>query len=156
MIKTNVKGYVVPGLSIFLGLFSIYKLYYYFFKKIKEHMRELVFIRCELYQTKNNHKLLEIRLTNYINSINNKLIQDTYYIENTPKNNDTTNNEININEININEIKNNEIKNNEIKNNEIHIKDLEYDCITDIKHDIIPYKKHNSFNLQDIIKNIMF
>ena len=145
MIKINVKGYVVPGISFFLGLFSIYKLYYIFLTKIKEHMRELVFIRCELYKTKNNHKLLDIRLTNYINSINNKLIQDTTYIENSPKNN---------------EIKNNEIKNNEIKNNEINIKDLEYDCITDIKHDIkhdiIPYKKHNSFNLQDIIKNIMF
>jgi hypothetical protein len=43
----------------------------------------------------------------------------------------------------------------EINNNELRLKDLEYDCIT--KHDICtPYKKNNSFNLSDIIKNIMF
>ncbi len=42
----------------------------------------------------------------------------------------------------------------------MRLKDLEYDCIVDLNHDLkneyTPYKKNNSFNLQDIIKNILF
>jgi hypothetical protein len=150
MIKINVKGYIVPGISICFGLFSIYKIYDFLKKIINTHMSELVFIKCELYQIKNNNKLLEIRLTNAINS---KITQQTNYIENKSISTDLSNvNEIN--EINENENENDMII-KEINNNALRLKDLEYDCIT--KHDICtPYKKNNSFNLSDIIKNIMF
>jgi hypothetical protein len=147
MIKINVKGYIVPGISICFGLFSIYKIYDFFKKIINTHMSELVFIKCELYQIKNNNKLLEIRLTNAINS---KITQQTNYIENKSNSTDLSN----VNEINVNENENDMII-KEINNNTLRLKDLEYDCIT--KHDICtPYKKNNSFNLSDIIKNIMF
>jgi len=160
MIKINFKGYIVPGISICFGLFSIYKIYDFLKKIINTHMSELVFIKCELYQIKNNNKLLEIRLTNAINS---KIIQQNNYIENKSISTDLSNvNEIKVNEIKVNEINVNEINVNEndmiikeINNNALRLKDWEYDCIT--KHDICtPYKKNKSFTLSDIIKNIMF
>lgn len=160
MIKINVKGYIVPGLSIFFGLFSIYKIYDIFKKIINEHMREMVFIKCELYQTKNNNKLLEMRFLSNINAINNKifLIEQNIKPNNTISENEITDKN-DINEItNTNNINEKPVTNmiiNEINNNAIRLKDLEYDCIT--KHDICtPYKKNNSFNLSDIIKNIIF
>ena len=149
MNKINFKGYIVTGMSICFGLFSIYKIYYFFKKIINAHMSELVFIKCELYQIKNNNKLLEIRLTN---AINNKIMQQNYIEDNAISPDLSKVNEINVND--------NEINENIIKEKNIPLKDQEYDCITDIKHDLkteyIPYKKNNSFNLSDIIKNIMF
>ena len=155
MIKINVKGYIVPGLSIFFGLFSIYKIYDIFKKIINEHMRELVFIKCELYQTKNNTKLLEMRFISNINSINNKI----FLIEQNIQPNNTiseTENKKPVTDMIIKETNDiNEMRIKEINNNELRLKDLEYDCIT--KNDICtPYKKNNSFNLSDIIKNIIF
>lgn len=145
MIKINVKGYIVPGMSIFFGLFSIYKLYNFFKKIINEHMREIVFIKCELYQLQNKNKLLEFKFTNNMYTINNKFSQIE---QNIQPNNCIIENDI------LNEITGN-IHITEVNNNEIHLKDLEYDCVT--KHDICtPYKKNYSFNLSDIIKNIMF
>jgi hypothetical protein len=136
----------VPGISIFFGLFSIYKIYDFLKKIINEHMRELVFIKCELYQLKNNNKLFEIRFTNntsIINTINNKIFQIEQNIQ--PN-------------IGIIENGTSNTNNTEVNNNEIRLKDLEYDCIikNDINNDYIPYKKHNSFSLPDILKNIMF
>ena len=155
MIKINVKGYIVPGLSIFFGLFSIYKLYDIFKKIINEHMRELVFIKCELYQTKNNTKLLEMRFISNMNSINNKifLIEQNIQPNNTISENE---NKKPVTDMIIKETNDiNEMHIKEINNNELRLKDLEYDCIT--KNDICtPYKKNNSFNLSDIIKNIIF
>ena len=75
MIKINVKGYIVPGISIGFVLFSIYKIYDFFKKIMNEHTRELVFIKCELYQLKNNNKLLEFKFTNNMNIMNNNVIQ---------------------------------------------------------------------------------
>jgi len=160
MIKINVKGYIVPGLSICFGLFSIYKIYAILKKIINEHMREMVFIKCELYQTKNNHKLLEMRFISNMNSINNKIFLIEQNIQPNNTISETAINEMKeisekkeINEITC--IKDNVMVIKEINNNELRLKDLEYDCIT--KHDICtPYKKNNSFNLSDIIKNIMF
>jgi hypothetical protein len=150
MIKINVKGYIVPGISIFFGLFSIYKIYDFFKKIINEHMRELVFIKCELYQLKNYNKLLEFRFTNNMNIMNNKVFQIEQNIQPTigiVEN--VASIEASINDTNTNE---------NTTNNEMRLKDLEYDCIVknDIKNDYTPYKKHNSFSLPDIIKNIMF
>jgi uncharacterized protein YdcH (DUF465 family) len=151
MIKINVKGYIVPGLSIFFGLFSIYKIYDFFKKIINEHIRELVFIKCELYQSKNNTKLLEMRFISNMNSINNKI----FLIEqNIKPNHPISENDMKeITDINEKPVTNMII--NEINNNELRLKDLEYDCIT--KNDICtPYKKNNSFTLPDIIKNLLF
>ena len=139
MIKINVKGYIVPGISIGFVLFSIYKIYDFFKKIMNEHTRELVFIKCELYQLKNNNKLLEFKFTNNMNIMNNKVIQIEQNIQ-----------------PNICIAEN--VASNEVSTNETRLKDLEYDCIVknDIKNDYTPYKKNNSFSLPDIIKNIMF
>ena len=139
MIKINVKGYIVPGISIGFVLFSIYKIYDFFKKIMNEHTRELVFIKCELYQLKNNNKLLEFKFTNNMNIMNNKVIQIEQNIQ-----------------PNICIVEN--VASNEVSTNETRLKDLEYDCIVknDIKNDYTPYKKNNSFSLPDIIKNIMF
>jgi LytS/YehU family sensor histidine kinase len=150
MIKINVKGYIMPGISIFFGLFSIYKIYDFFKKIINEHMRELVFIKCELYQLKNYNKLLEFRFTNNMNIMNNKVFQIEQNIQpNIGIVENVASIEASINDTNTNE---------NTTNNEMRLKDLEYDCIVknDIKNDYTPYKKHNSFSLPDIIKNIMF
>lgn len=144
MIKINVKSYIVPGISIFFGLFSIYKIYDFLKKIINEHMRELVFIKCELYQLKNNNKLLEFKFTNNMNIMNNKVFQIEQNIQ--------------PNMCIVENVASNEASINDTNNNEMRLKDLEYDCIVknDIKNDYTPYKKHNSFSLPDIIKNIMF
>ena len=151
MIKINVKGYIVPGISIGFVLFSIYKIYDFFKKIMNEHTRELVFIKCELYQLKNNNKLLEFKFTNNMNIMNNKVFQ----IEQNIQPNICIAENVASNEVSTN--KNNTII-SEVNNNETRLKDLEYDCIVknDIKNDYTPYKKNNSFSLPDIIKNIMF
>jgi hypothetical protein len=148
MIKINVKGYIVPGISIFFGLFSIYKLYDFFKKLMNEHMREMVFIKFELYQLQNKHKLLEMRFISNMNNINNKITQTE---QNIQPNKPISENE----KTDINEKPVTKMIINEINNNELRLKDLEYDCIT--KNDICtPYKKNNSFTLPDIIKNLLF
>jgi uncharacterized protein YdcH (DUF465 family) len=115
---------------------------------MNEHMREMVFIKFELYQLQNKHKLLEMRFISNMNNINNKITQTE---QNIQPNKPISENE----KTDINEKPVTKMIINEINNNELRLKDLEYDCIT--KNDICtPYKKNNSFTLPDIIKNLLF